>query len=94
MQRMKIQAENDVEIPVSGYLYEAVYYMKDTDDNAAQKKEAASELAKKWDGSWTNGYENGSWQYYLSTEEYLKDDPLLETEFWKQWGAIFQHIVR
>ena len=46
-------------------------------------------LAKKWDGNWTNGYEKGNWQYYLSPADYLGDAPLIETDFWKQWGRVF-----
>ena len=79
MQNMKIQAENDVIIPTSNYLYNAIYYMEDAEDAEAQK----------WDGNWTNGYEKGNWQYYLSTADYLGDDPLIETDFWKQWGRVF-----
>ena len=85
MQNMKIQAENDVIIPTSNYLYNAIYYMEDAEDAEAQKTEVAKILAKKWDGNWTNGYEKGNWQYYLSTADYLGDDPLIETDFWKQW---------
>lgn len=89
MQNMKIQAENDVIIPTSNYLYNAIYYMEDAEDAEAQKTEVAKILAKKWDGNWTNGYEKGNWQYYLSTADYLGDDPLIETDFWKQWGRVF-----
>ena len=89
MQNMKIQAENDVIIPTSNYLYNAIYYMEDAEDAEAQKTEVAKTLAKKWDGNWTNGYEKGNWQYYLSTADYLGDDPLIETDFWKQWGRVF-----
>ena len=89
MQNMKIQAENDVIIPTSNYLYNAIYYMVDAEDAEAQKTEVAKILAKKWDGNWTNGYEKGNWQYYLSTADYLGDDPLIETDFWKQWGRVF-----
>ena len=81
MQNMKIQAENDVIIPTSNYLYNAIYYMEDAEDAEAQKTEVAKILAKKWDGNWTNGYEKGNWQYYLSTADYLGDDPLIETDF-------------
>ena len=89
MQNMKIQAENDVIIPTSNYLYNAIYYMEDAEDAEAQKTEVAKTLAEKWDGNWTNGFEKGNWQYYQSSEEYLSDDPLLETEFWKQWRRVF-----
>ena len=89
MQNMKIQAENDVIIPTSNYLYNAIYYMEDAEDAESQKTEVAKILAKKWDGNWTNGYEKGNWQYYLSTADYLGDDPLIETDFWKQWGRVF-----
>lgn len=89
MQNMKIQAENDVIIPTSNYLYNAIYYMEDAEDAEAQKTEVAKTLAEKWDGNWTNGYEKGNWQYYLSTADYLGDDPLIETDFWKQWGRVF-----
>ena len=89
MQNMKIQAENDAIIPTSNYLYNAIYYMEDAEDAEAQKTEVAKILAKKWDGNWTNGYEKGNWQYYLSTADYLGDDPLIETDFWKQWGRVF-----
>lgn len=89
MQNMKIQAENDVIIPTSNYLYNAIYYMEDAEDAESQKTEVAKILAKKWDGNWTNGYEKGNWQYYLSTVDYLGDDPLIETDFWKQWGRVF-----
>ena len=89
MQNMKIQAENDVIIPTSNYLYNAIYYMEDAEDAEAQKTEVAKILAKKWDGNWTNGYEKGNWQYYLSTADYLGDAPLIETDFWKQWGRVF-----
>ena len=89
MQNMKIQAENDVIIPTSNYLYNAIYYMEDAENAEAQKTEVAKILAKKWDGNWTNGYEKGNWQYYLSTADYLGDDPLIETDFWKQWGRVF-----
>lgn len=86
MQNWKIQAENDVIIPVSHCLYNAVYYMDEAEDISAKIVEVADELDKKWDGNWTNGYRRGNWSYSLSTEEYLKGDPLLETEFWKNWG--------
>ena len=89
MQNMKIQAENDVIIPTSNYLYNAIYYMEDVEFAESQKTEVAKILAKKWDGNWTNGYEKGNWQYYLSTADYLGDDPLIETDFWKQWGRVF-----
>lgn len=89
MQNMKIQAENDVIIPTSNYLYNAIYYMEDAEDAEAQKTEVAKTLAEKWDGDWTNGFEKGNWQYSQSSEEYLSDDPLLETEFWKQWRREF-----
>lgn len=89
MQNMKIQAENDVIIPTSNYLYNAIYYMEDAEDAEAQKTEVAKTLAEKWDGNWANGFEKGNWQYYQSSEEYLSDDPLLETEFWKQWRRVF-----
>ena len=89
MQNMKIQAENDVIIPTSNYLYNAIYYMEDVEFAASQTTEVAKLLAKKWDGNWTNGYEKGNWQYYLSTADYLGDDPLIETDFWKQWGRVF-----
>lgn len=89
MQNMKIQAENDVIIPTSNYLYNAIYYMEDVEVAEAQKTEVAKILAEKWDGNWTNGFEKGNWQYYQSSEEYLSDDPLLETEFWKQWRRVF-----
>ena len=89
MQNMKIQAENDVIIPTSNYLYKAIYYMEDAEDAEAQKTEVAKTLAEKWDGNWANGFEKGNWQYYQSSEEYLSDDPLLETEFWKQWRRVF-----
>ena len=89
MQNMKIQAENDVIIPTSNYLYNAIYYMEDAENAEAQKTEVAKILAKKWDGNWTNGFEKGNWQYYLSTADYLGDDPLIETDFWKQWGRVF-----
>ena len=89
MQNMKIQAENDVIIPTSNYLYNAIYYMEDAEFAESQKTEVAKILAKKWDGNWTNGYEKGNWQYYLSTADYLGDDPLIETDFWKQWGRVF-----
>ena len=89
MQNMKIQAENDVIIPTSNYLYNAIYYMEDAENAEAQKTEVAKILAEKWDGNWTNGFEKGNWQYYQSSEEYLSDDPLLETEFWKQWRRVF-----
>ena len=89
MQNMKIQAENDVIIPTSNYLYNAIYYMEDAEDAEAQKTEVAKILAEKWDGNWTNGFEKGNWQYYLSTADYLGDDPLIETDFWKQWGRVF-----
>lgn len=89
MQNMKIQAENDVIIPISDYLYQSIYYLEDTDDAESQKTEVAKILAKKWDGNWTNGYEKGNWQYYLSTADYLGDDSLIETDFWKQWGRVF-----
>ena len=89
MQNMKIQAENDVIIPTSNYLFNAIYYMEDAEDAEAQKTEVAKTLAEKWDGNWTNGFEKGNWQYYQSSEEYLSDDPLLETEFWKQWRRVF-----
>ncbi len=89
MQNMKIQADEEVIIPISNYLYQAIYYMKDTNDTVAQKNEVAKILAQQWDGNWTDGYERGNWQYYMSTTEYLGDDPLLETEFWGQWGREF-----
>ena len=89
MQNMKIQAENDVIIPTSNYLYNAIYYMEDAENAEAQKTEVAKILAEKWDGNWTNGFEKGNWQYYLSTADYLGDDPLIETDFWKQWGRVF-----
>ncbi|MDD6964595.1 MAG: hypothetical protein PUJ52_06060 [Firmicutes bacterium] len=89
MQNMKIQAENDVIIPTSNYLYNAIYYMEDVEVAEAQKTEVAKILAEKWDGDWTNGFEKGNWQYSQSSEEYLSDDPLLETEFWKQWRRVF-----
>ena len=89
MQNMKIQAENDVIIPTSNYLYNAIYYMEDVEFAESQKTEVAKIQAKKWDGNWTNGYEKGNWQYYLSTADYLGDDPLIETDFWKQWGRVF-----
>ena len=89
MQNMKIQAENDVIIPTSNYLYNAIYYMEDAENAEAQKTEVAKILAEEWDGNWTNGFEKGNWQYYLSTADYLGDDPLIETDFWKQWGRVF-----
>ena len=69
MQNMKIQAENDVIIPTSNYLYNAIYYMEDAENAEAQKTEVAKILAEKWDGNWTNGFEKGNWQYYLSTAD-------------------------
>ena len=63
--------------------------MEDVEVAEAQKTEVAKILAEKWDGNWTNGFEKGNWQYYQSSEEYLSDDPLLETEFWKQWRRVF-----
>ena len=89
MQNMKIQAENDVIIPVSHYMYKTVYFIDDAEDISAKKVEVADELAQKWNGNWTNGYRKGNWLYSVATEDYLEGDPLLETEFWEQWGKIF-----
>lgn len=91
VQWLESYAESGFSFSTKRLLGKAVYHLRETYDAEYCINELKPELAAAWGKSKDDGEEQTtSWSYIRSTEEVMKDSPLMQSLLWKNMRDIYR----